>query len=183
MPNKYEREIEEILRNMDRTEPKPGLGNRIRAFNRPRPRRPRGFGSFGLTACELFLLSGILLILLGAGLRYFYGANQPTFGILGDDALSGFIALFGFVLFVVGLVIGWRNGFSGSRLTSTNWRSTSNYTNVTSTGSNGSGSENKVVRLQTRRNRNPFSAIATRIRILRLKMRYRRLRDHDETQS
>ena len=50
MPNKYEREIEEILRNMDRPEPKPGLGNRIRAFNRPRPRRPRHFGAFGLTA-------------------------------------------------------------------------------------------------------------------------------------
>jgi hypothetical protein len=182
MPNKYEREIEEILRNMDRAEPKPGLGNRIRAFNRPRPRRPQRFGSFGLTACEVFLLAGILLILLGAGLRYFYGGNQPTFGILAGDALSGFVALLGFVLFVVGLVIGWRNGFTGGRIPSTNWRSTSNYTNVTS-ASNGTSRESKVVRLQTHRNRNPFSAIATRIRILRLKMRYQRIRDHVDTES
>jgi hypothetical protein len=29
MPNKYEREIEEILRNLERTEPKPGLGQRL----------------------------------------------------------------------------------------------------------------------------------------------------------
>ncbi len=29
MSNKYEREIEEILRNLERTEPKPGLGQRI----------------------------------------------------------------------------------------------------------------------------------------------------------
>ena len=29
MPNKYEREIEEILRNMERTEPKPGLGQKL----------------------------------------------------------------------------------------------------------------------------------------------------------
>jgi hypothetical protein len=168
---------------MDRTEPKPGLGNRIRAFNRPRPRRPRRFGSFGLTACEVFLLSGILLILLGAGLQYFYGGDQPTFGILASDALSGFVALLGFVLFVVGLVIGWRNGFTGGRIPSTNWRNTSNYPNVTSASSNGTTSQSKVVRLQTRRNRNPFSAIATRIRIIRLKFRYQRIRDHVDTES
>src|SRR5258708_15247257 len=29
MPNKYERELEEILRNLERTEPKPGLGQRF----------------------------------------------------------------------------------------------------------------------------------------------------------
>jgi hypothetical protein len=183
MPNKYEREIEEILRNMDRTEPKPGLGNRIRAFNRPRPRRPRRLGTFGLTACEVFLLSGILVILFAAGLRYFFGTNQPTFGFLAEDALTGFIALLGFVLFVVGLVIGWRSGFSGGGITSTNWRSTTNYNNVTSRSDSGSASENKVVRMQTRRRRNPFSGIATQIRILRLKMRYQRIRDHDDSEN
>jgi hypothetical protein len=29
MPNKYEREIEEILRNMERTEPKASLGKKL----------------------------------------------------------------------------------------------------------------------------------------------------------
>lgn len=183
MPNKYEREIEEILRNMDRPEPKAGLGNRIRAFNRPRPRRPRHFGAFGLTPCEVFLLSGILLILIGAGFRYFYGVNQPTFGFLANDALTGIVALLGFLLFLVGLVIGWRSGFSGSRFPSTSWRSTTNYASAPPAGSNGSGTENKVVRIQTRRNRNPFSAIATQIRILRLKIRYQRIRDHVDTES
>jgi hypothetical protein len=183
MPNKYEREIEEILRNMDRPEPKAGLGNRIRAFNRPRPRRPRHFGAFGLTACEICLLAGILFILLGAGLRYFYGALQPTFGILANDAFSGLVALLGFALFVLGLVLGWRSGFSGSRFTATNWRGTSNYSGTNSAGSTASPTENKVVRIQTRRNRNPFSAIATQIRILRLKMRYQRIRDHVDTEN
>jgi hypothetical protein len=184
MPNKYEREIEEILRNMDRPDPKPGLGNRIRAFNRPRPRRPRSLGVFGLTACEVCLLSGIILILCGAGLRYFYGTNQPTFGFLADDALSGWVALLGFALFVMGLIIGWRTGFSGGRIGSVSWRNPSGYTSTTSTSSNASSiSNNNVVRLQTRHNRNPFSALATRIRIIRLKMRYKRIRDHVDTED
>ncbi len=177
MPNKYEREIEEILRNMDRPEPKQGLGNRIRAFNRPRPRRPRPFWEIGLSACEVFLLSGILLILLGAGIKYFYGDSQP--GFLGSAALSGWVALLGFALFVVGLIIGWRRGFSrgfnSGRVSAPSWRGSDTQNNL--------GGDGKVVRLQTRRNRNPFTALMTQLRILRLKLRYQRIRDHIDNEE
>jgi hypothetical protein len=172
MPNKYEREIEEILRNMDRPEPKQGLGNRIRAFNRPRPRRPRRVWEIGLSACEVFLLSGIVLILLAAGIKYFYGGNQP--GFLGRDALSGWVALLGFALFVVGLIIGWRRGFSrgfnSGRASTPSWRGSDTQKDL--------GGDGKVVRLQTRHSRNPFTALTTQLRILRLKLRYQRIRDH-----
>ncbi|MGO8950809.1 MAG: hypothetical protein ACLQUY_24780, partial [Ktedonobacterales bacterium] len=79
MPNKYEREIEEILRNLDRPEPKTGLGSRIRAFNRPRPKRARRAWEIGLSASEVFLLVGIAVILLSAGLAFFYASHPLTF--------------------------------------------------------------------------------------------------------
>jgi hypothetical protein len=177
MPNRYEREIEEILRNMDRPEPKQGLGSRIRAFDRPRPRRPRRVWEIGLSACEVFLLSGILLILLGAGIKYFYGDNQP--GFLGTDALSGLVGLLGFALFVVGLIIGWRRGFTrgfnSGRVSTPSWRGSDTQSNVSGDG--------KVVPLQTRRNRNPFTALMTQLRILRLKLRYQRIRDHIDSEE
>ena len=94
MPNKYEREIEEILRNMDRPEPKTGLGSRIRAFNRPRPRRARRAWDIGLSASEVFMLLGIAVIMLAAGLAYFWGDHQPELllgtPVVGLDLHSGF---------------------------------------------------------------------------------------------
>src|SRR5437879_13821173 len=56
MPNKYEREIEEILRNLERTEPKGGSGQRV---NRRAPRKPgvsRGFSLPRLSFPEWCLL-------------------------------------------------------------------------------------------------------------------------------
>jgi hypothetical protein len=175
MPNKYEREIEEILRNLDRPEPKPGLGNRIRAFNRPRPRRPRRVWDVGLSISEVLLLAGIAVILLAAGLAYFYGPRQPTF--LGDIPLAGWLSIIGFALFVAGLAFGWRRGFNSGRVGTSSWRGT-NPTNFTSNNSSGDG---KVVQMHGRRSRNPLSAVATQIRILRLKMRYQRLRDREDS--
>ena len=47
MPNKYEREIEEILRNLDQSAPKPRLGQRLRRKTTPRPRsQQRGIPAF-----------------------------------------------------------------------------------------------------------------------------------------
>lgn len=172
MPNKYEREIEEILRNLDRPEPKPGLGSRIRAFNRPRPKRARRAWEFGLSASEMFLLAGILVILLAAGLAFFWYGRQPTF--LFDTPLVGWISLLGFALFVVGLVVGWRYGGSSGRASSIVRRSTTYTSSTTSTPA-----DVNVVRLNSHRGHNPFSAVATQFRILRLKMRYQRLRDHE----
>ena len=44
MPHKYQREIEEILRNLERTEPRQDLGERIRPFTRPAAPRSASHG-------------------------------------------------------------------------------------------------------------------------------------------
>ena len=149
MPNRYEREIEEILRNLDHTEPRQGISERIRAFNRPRQPKPRGIRT-PLSRIEIFILIGILLILVGAGIAFFI--NSQTI-------LSGAVALAGFVLLVLGLAQGWFPRFFGPRSTPV-WRG-------------------KVVEMRPVR-RNPFAAVATRFRIIRLKLRYRRRRDQQQ---
>ncbi|MGO8946174.1 MAG: hypothetical protein ACLQUY_00630, partial [Ktedonobacterales bacterium] len=94
-------------------------------------------------------------------------------------------------LFVVGLVIGWRHGFSSGRAGNSSWRGPS-FTNTTTantttanttTASSAGAAESKVVRLNSRRSRNPFRVLATQIRIIRLKMRYKRLREHENSED
>jgi hypothetical protein len=146
MPSRYEREIEEILRNMDRAEPRQGLGDRIRAFNRPR--RSRGPRTL-LNMTEVLLAIGIALALAAAGLVYY---NQlPT-------TISGVLGLAAFACIVLGLAVAWVDRFRRPRVTQT-WRGT-------------------VVDMTPRR-RNPFTFVATRLRILGLKLRYRRHRERE----
>lgn len=149
MPNRYQREIEEILRNMERTEPRQGISERIRAFNRPRQPKPRGIKT-PLTRVEIFMLLGILLILIGAGISFTTGYQT---------LLSGLVALAGFVFFVLGLVQSWFPRLFGSR-SAPIWR--------------GNVVEMRPVR------RSPFAIIATQFRILRLKLRYQRRRDQND---
>lgn len=110
MPNRYQREIEEILRNMERTEPHQGLGERIRAFNRPRP-APRPGPRISLTRIEILLLLGIAFALVATGIAYY--ANGATY-ISGGFAVAGFIAI------VLGLVTAWNERFRGG--SRPNWR-------------------------------------------------------------
>jgi hypothetical protein len=124
----------------------------------------------------MFLLAGIAVILLGAGLSYFFGAHLPRF--LGNTPVAAWVSIIGVALFVVGLVIGWRRGFNSGRVGTPSWRG-NNLTN--SSGGNSTTSDTKVVQLHGRRSRNPLSALVTQIRIFRLKMRYQRLRDHEES--
>lgn len=147
MPNRYEREIEEILRNLDRTEPRQGLGERIRAFNRPRPAPRHTAPRLTLTRVETLLLIGIACALVAVGLTFYN--NTQTY-------VSGGFAVAGFVAIVLGLVIAWNERFRGAARPT--WRG-SNVTSMTAT-----------------RRRNPLSAIATRFRIFRLKLRYWRSR-------
>lgn len=149
MPNRYEREIEEILRNMDRTEPRQGVSERIRAFNRPRQPKPRGIKT-PLTRIEIFILLGIVLILVAAGIAFTRGEQS---------IVTGSVALAGFVLFVLGLAQAWLPRIFGPRSTPV-WRG-------------------NVVDMHPPR-RNPFSVIATQFRILRLKLRYRNRRDQQD---
>ncbi len=159
MPNKYEREIEEILRNMDHTETKTSIGNRIRSFNRPRPRARRSWPA-PLNRTEILLLLGILLALAGAGLAYYFQSVYiPGTGF----SLSGIVALAGFACIVVALVLAWRDRFRGLKPTipaNRTWR--------------GASDESNIVEMTARRG--PFSGITTRVRLFRLKMRYRRTR-------
>ena len=159
MPNKYEREIEEILRNMDHTETKTSVGNRIRSFNRPRPRARRSWQA-PLNRTETLFLLGILLALAGAGLAYYFQSVYiPGTGF----SLSGILALAGFACIVVALVLAWRDRFRGLKPTvpvNRTWRGASGGSNI----------------VEMRPRRGPLGAIATQVRLFRLKLRYRRTR-------
>src|SRR5690349_6407811 len=106
MPNKYEREIEEILRNMDRPDQGQTLGDRLRAFNRPAQRtRLRGPQMrWRLDASEGLMLSGLLLSLVGAGIAYYFGGPVHTIPAL----LGGLIGVGALLCLVLGLAIGWQ---------------------------------------------------------------------------
>lgn len=151
MPNKYQREIEEILRNMERGDPGSNLGDRIRAFNRPSPRSPVARPRFQvrMKSEELMLLLGVVLAFIGAGIRYYFG--QLDTGV--SAYVSGGIGFVALVLIIAGLVTGWRARFGHRSRPS--WRGE----RVTPSGGF-----------------HPFAAVATQWRIMRLKWRYWRLR-------
>lgn len=147
MPNRYQREIEEILRNLDQSEPRQGIGERIRAFNRPR-RPPRRTSTNVVTRSEAIMLVGLLLALAGAGWT-FYNNSTP-------DVVTGVLALAGFTLIVLDLAGAWVGG--RRRTSAPAWR-------------------NNVVDMRPPRHRNPFGWFSTQFRILRLRMRYRKKHD------
>ncbi len=150
MPNRYEREIEEILNRMEESEPRRGLGDRIRPMQRP-PSRARSAPTIHIAIVEILMLVSIALTLIAMGIAYFEGSANLLTGIIGLVAL---------VLFVVALVVGWRDRFRPQ--SKPQWRGAT-FENVTPL------------------RRNPLSALATRIRVLRLRLQYRRAqRDNDE---
>lgn len=150
MPSRYEREIEEILSRMEESEPRHGLGDRIRPFQRPpTPRRPLPTLRFPVEV--VLILLAVVFALIAAGIAFFNGDATVVSGILGAISL---------VLFVVALVVGWRDRFRPP--TKSQWRGSS-YTTVT------------PIR------RGFLGAIATQLRVLRLRMYYRRSqRDNGE---
>jgi hypothetical protein len=151
MPNKYEREIEEILRNMDRADQGQSLSERIRAFNRP-ARRTRPAGPrvrLRMKPATAFLVLGIVFALVGAGLSYYF--NHPDSTPL--TYLIGAIGVLAFLSFVCGLFIGWSERFGHAA--SPMWRGQ---------------------RSSTPRRLHPMGAVVTQFRILRLKWRYWRTR-------
>lgn len=71
MPNKYEREIEEILRNLDQSAPKPRLSQRLRRKTVGRPRiRQRSFPTFNFGLTEWLLIIAWVAALIGGGWAY-----------------------------------------------------------------------------------------------------------------
>ena len=148
MPSRYEREIEEILSRMEESEPRHGLGDRIRPFQRPTaPRRSLPTMRFPLEV--LLILFAVVFALVAAGIAFFNGDATVASGILGA---------IGLVLFVVALVVGWRDRF---RLSSQpKWR--------------GNTVEPSHIR------RGPLGALAARIRIMRLRREYRRAQSQQD---
>lgn len=68
MPNRYEREIEEILRNLEQTDPKQGRGQKFDDRRRRKavpPRRPRQRRTFSL---HLTMSEWLLIVAVGAAL-------------------------------------------------------------------------------------------------------------------
>lgn len=145
MPNRYEREIEEILSRMEESEPRKGIGDRIRPFRRRPARRPAlpSLDVPRVPLMEFLLLVAIFLILVAAGLAFYDGVTTP---------LSGWIGLAGAILFVVALVAGWRQRFRPAP--PPQWRGDT--------------------LTPTRIRRGPIAALAAQMRIWRLRQQYRR---------
>jgi len=148
MPNKYEREIEEILRNMERTEPKPGLGQkfggRIRRKSDSRTNvRKRSLPSLHFGVSEWCLAIAVCAALCAGGWAYTHG----------PDIFTGAIAVVGAICLAVVIFIPF---MSRSRYP----KQSAGYGNVTPM------------------RQNPLSSISTRWNLFLLKLRYRRKKDH-----
>ena len=156
MPDKYMREIEEILRNLEGSEPQHDLGERIRPFKRPAARRPRGPRVSWVPRLELpiaLMLLGIALALVGAGLTYYQ---------LEATLVSGLIGLGGFLLFAAGVALGWWARFRGVSLPARRVRR--------------SPASDNVVRIRPVRS-NPLSRLTTSLRMRQMRRRYRNTTD------
>lgn len=171
MPNKYEREIEEILRNMERTEPRQGIADRIRSFNRPAARRGPRWPSFSWRAGvpETLLIAGLVLAFFAAGASFYLSGPRLLTGILGLVALA---------LLVAGLIVGWMDRF-GTRGAShgeggPRWhpRPMDSPRDAPRSGS----SPSRPFAFQATHGFQPARMVVTQVRILQLKWRYWRLR-------
>jgi len=152
MPNRYEREIEEILRNLEHTDPKQGtgqkFGERLRRRSSPRSRMPirqRSLFSFQFSLTERLLIIAVVAALVAGG--YAYAQGQP-------DIFSAIVACIG-VVCLLGVAL---SHFLFRPRPTQSIR----YGNVT------------VTPLR----RNPFSSIKTQWNLFMLKLRYRRKDRH-----
>jgi hypothetical protein len=151
MPNKYEREIEEILRNLDQSAPKPRLSQRLRrkaaGGPNPRPRAPqRSLPTFNFGLSEWCLLIALVAALLAGGWAY---AQHSADGA--GDLFTGSLALVG--LGCLALVV--IRAFMPQ----------SPYPGQTRAGNV------RPIR------RNPLTSLSTRWNLFRLKRRYQRRKD------
>ncbi len=152
MPNKYEREIEEILRNMERTEPKPGLGQKLggrirrKSDSRSNMRR-RSEPSLHFGVSEWCLAIAVCASLFAGGWAF---AHEPG----GADIFTGVIAVIGAACLAIVIILPF---MSRSRYP----RQSAGPGNV------------------TQMRGNPLSSISTRWNLFMLKLRFRRKRDRE----
>lgn len=150
MPKKYEREIEEILRNMERSSPKPTFGQRIRRRPAPRAKRPMRLPSLNFGLSGWFLLIAWVAALIAGG--WAYAHSDLATGDPGTSIYTGSLAVVSIacLLLVVILPFFSRSHYRGQ------------------TSGNG-----RVTPIR----RNPLSSLKTRWNLFQLKMRYRRHKD------
>lgn len=151
MPNRYEREIEEILRNLDNSESRTTRGQRSGQRTRRKPgdgsNRPRGFPTLHFKIADWFLVIAVVTALCAGGYAY----AQTTTVHLGSNLVTGILAIISAVCLLLVLI---------TPLLARSSRS-SRYAQM------------KVTPLS----RNPLSNLATRWHLFTLKLRYRRRRD------
>jgi len=98
MSNKYEREIEEILRNLERTEPKPGLrqrfGGRLRRRSDSRMHMPKPSFNLGVTEWCFIIAWGAALF--AGGWAFAHGAA---------DLVTGALALIGVACLAIMVIL------------------------------------------------------------------------------
>ena len=106
MPERYEREIDAILRTREGTLPKPSLRERLglgrgptRRPERLRPRSLRATRRLLRTASEWCLLVSIVCGLLAAGVAYTSGSG---------NALTGALAILAMLALLMGMLTFWR---------------------------------------------------------------------------
>ena len=145
MPNRYEREIEEILRNMDHPETKAGSGQKIgERFNRPAPTRMRSRQPrtvITLSSSERLLLLAVGAAILAGGYAY----------LVNKDIISLTLAIVSIICLTLLIITQFR---STPRRNPRTFR----YQTITIT----------PIR------RDPISYLRTRWNLFKLKMRYRR---------
>lgn len=146
MPNKYEREIEEILRNMEATEAKPGLGQKFgermrrKPVARSKPRR-RGLPSLKFRSSEWFILIAVVSALIAGGYAYANNGNATL--------VTGLLVIVGIICLILVVLSPF---LARSRQSSQSF----GYSNVTPI------------------QRNPLNSLVTRWNLFLLKLRYRR---------
>ncbi len=99
MPNKYEREIEEILRNLDQSAPKPRLSQRLRRKTNERPRgQRRSLPAFNFGLSEWCLIIAWVAALIAGGWAF---AQHDING----DLFTGCIALISLACLVIVVIL------------------------------------------------------------------------------
>jgi hypothetical protein len=149
MPKKYEREIEEILRNLENSAPRPTFGLRIRRRPEARARKPVTLPTFKFGLSEWCLIIAWATALLAGGWAYAHldSATGET-----GSLFTGILAIISVACLLVIVILPF---LSQSRYP----RSSSSNANVTPL------------------HRNPLSGLRTRWNLFQLKLRYRRRRD------
>lgn len=111
MSNRYEREIEEILRNTHVDDDRPSVKDRIRALNRRPARRTRLGISFG---AEFWFIVGLVLAFAAATARWIVQTPNDLMNLI-----IGAVATAGFVVIAGTIINGW---ITAGRRPLSNWR-------------------------------------------------------------